>query len=234
MTSSIQVSPITSYYLRKLCEQRRECSAPSLADSSNSVGVQWDFNQALKDFYGNPEQLAIAIQQLEIFVNLHRQFISDKKNRPEQIEELENKIFILLGWISSPSKAAATSLTMPRSRVSPELGEATQISITAEEMLDILNHLRACSTSYLGVTLTINYLIASRPDCEWLDQFQVHQSQPLTYTGSLLSKLTPDQVQDAKDWVASFIRSCTRIIATFPQFLDKKKLRKLMSTKPSS
>lgn len=233
MNLSSQLSPMTGYYLRKLHENRLERASMSSQNASCSVVAQRDYNEILRGLYNNNDQLAITIQRLEAFVEIHKKFVSDRNTQAEQIEAIEDQIFTLLGEPSISSKNSQTLLTESDSLSSTESRENDQVTITVGEFIEILVYLRESAKSYLGTTVATNYLNASRPDREWLNQIQINQSKPISCPTSLTLELTATQVQESKQWVVDFTRSCSQIIVSFPQFIDRKKLNKLMSIKLS-
>lgn len=233
MTLSSQLSPMTGYYLRKLHEHRYERASLSSQNASCSVAAQRDYNEVLRSLYNNNDQLAITIQKLEAFVEIHQKLVSDRNAQAEQIEAIEDQIFTLLGEPSVSSKSSPILLMESDSSSSMESQEVDQVTITVGEFIEILSYLRESAKSYLGATVTTNYLNASRPDREWLNQIQIDQSKSISCPTSLTLELTSTQVQESKQWVVDFIRSCSQIIVSFPQFLNRKKLSKLMSIKLS-
>ncbi len=101
---------------------------------------------------------------------------------------------------------------------SPQPLEAREITI--EELLKNLNYLSQLSNRYLGNTTTTRYWELSRPQFEWLKQFQINRSAQITFSGSLQELINLSQYQWIQEWMKAFIASCRQIIQDFPQIID--------------
>jgi hypothetical protein len=101
-------------------------------------------------------------------------------------------------------------------------------TVTLKELLVALNDLSQFTTQYLGTAVITNYWKASRPDTDWLNNFQVDRSAQITFAGSVVQTMTQpiDSQQQAwiQAWVAAFIQRCARVIRDFPDIVEQKAL----------
>ncbi len=95
--------------------------------------------------------------------------------------------------------------------------------VTLKELLAALNQLSQFTTQYLGTAVIYNYWKSSRPDQDWLQQFQINRNAEISYSGTLTyaSLLEPEQTQWVKNWVQAFIERCTRVIRDFPALVEQ-------------
>lgn len=99
--------------------------------------------------------------------------------------------------------------------------------VTLKETLAALNHLSQFTTHYLGTAVIANYWKSSRPEVEWLDQFQITRGAEITLaeTGQaeamLQATVSPQQIQWIQTWVSTFINRCTRVIRDFPLLVEQ-------------
>lgn len=99
-----------------------------------------------------------------------------------------------------------------------------------QELIDVINHLSQFTTQYLGVPVITNYWKSSRPEGEWLQQFQVARSGQITFIGesSALEKSVSDsELETIRDWVAHFIRRCSQAVRYYPALVEQHALTDL-------
>lgn len=114
--------------------------------------------------------------------------------------------------------------------------------VNIKELLTALNHFSQFTTQYLGNTVVTNYWKSTRPDVEWLNNFQIDRSAQLTFVeaGSSNSAqvISPEQHQWVQAWTAAFIQRCSRVIRDFSTIveqraLDDRQKKLLLSDKPN-
>jgi hypothetical protein len=100
----------------------------------------------------------------------------------------------------------------------------TDLKPDLKELLIALNHFSSLATQYLGPTMVANYWQASRPNNEWLDQFQVDRTARIMFVNQLSSDgsltITSDQHQWLQTWVKTFIERCSKVIRDFPRLVN--------------
>ncbi len=90
---------------------------------------------------------------------------------------------------------------------------------TIKELLDRFSPICKCSNRYLGSIMTAKYFHSSRPNFDWLKQFEINKSNQITFEGSLEDSVSPLQLRWFQAWINNFIESCSQIIKDFSQLI---------------
>ena len=93
-----------------------------------------------------------------------------------------------------------------------------------EELLNAFKYLNDGANRYCGSKMTARYWESSRPDFEWLQQFQVNASGKITFSGNTTEPLTSVKLRYCQKWLDTFIDSCSKIIQEFPTLLDSSQI----------
>lgn len=96
--------------------------------------------------------------------------------------------------------------------------------ITNKELLKALNNLSGFSSNYMGVKLTAKNLRLTRPNFEWLDNFQINQSAKIEFLNIIIEPVSALQHQWIKQWTAAFIKLGSQILQDFPTLIEQKGL----------
>ena len=99
-----------------------------------------------------------------------------------------------------------------------------EVKVTVEELLKALNHLSRFNSNYIGTKLTANYWQLTRPNFDWLDNFQINRSAEIAFSGAIAEAVSASQHQWVKEWTAAFIKQCSRIIQDLPTMIEEKAL----------
>ncbi|MDX2241916.1 MAG: hypothetical protein NW224_14620 [Leptolyngbyaceae cyanobacterium bins.302] len=122
----------------------------------------------------------------------------------------------------SPKPPLDTSTNGSTPAVSPAKAANLNEAIVA------LNTLSQFTTQYLGTHVIANYWKATRPQQEWISQFQVDRTAQISLMNAtpqqLQTLLTPDQQAWLQEWVANFIKRCSQVIRDFPTLIQQKAL----------
>lgn len=98
-------------------------------------------------------------------------------------------------------------------------------SATLQDVLAALNHLSMFTTQYLGIPIIVNYLKSTRPDQEWLQQFQIDRAAHVSFSSTESDiSLSTEQQQWIRDWMAAFIRRCSKVVRDFATIVEQKAL----------
>ncbi len=101
-------------------------------------------------------------------------------------------------------------------------------TIELKELLAALNHLSEFTTQYLGTAVITNYWKSSRPDIDWLHNFQVDRSAHLVFASPISQStnqpITAQQQEWTQEWVAAFIKRCSQVIRDFPSIVNQRAL----------
>jgi Pentapeptide repeats (8 copies) len=89
-------------------------------------------------------------------------------------------------------------------------------SIVLDKLLAQFNHLVAQSNRFLGPTITKKYFNSSRPDFDWLNQFQISSDNQISFSDNISNVLSLEQSNYFQQWIDAFTQTCSRIIKNFP------------------
>lgn len=114
---------------------------------------------------------------------------------------------------------------------------------TLKDFLNALNQLCDFTTQYLGAPVIVNYLKSSRPDVEWLHQFQIERfakrnsegisstksegSPQIIFLGELSKTeqpLTEQELDCLRHWTTAFVRRCSLVVRDFDALIEQKAL----------
>ena len=93
---------------------------------------------------------------------------------------------------------------------------------TVQELLNRFSIICDCSNRYLGSTMTAKYFYSSRPDFDWLNQFEINKSNQITFEGISADSVSSLQLHWFQKWINNFIESCSMIIKDFPKLIASK------------
>ncbi|MEM8779057.1 MAG: pentapeptide repeat-containing protein [Cyanobacteria bacterium P01_G01_bin.49] len=107
----------------------------------------------------------------------------------------------------------------------------THPTITVQKLLEILSHLSQTSRRYLGKTMTQKYWDSSRPNFQWLEQFEMNSSGEIMHQDDLEAIITSSQLQYLQTWINNFTQSCCQIFKNYPKMLDAQLISLVISPK---
>lgn len=87
---------------------------------------------------------------------------------------------------------------------------------TLDELLAQFNHLYSYSSKYIGRIIATKYFHSSRPNFDWLNQFEINNSNQIVFQGTVSSFISPEKLYWFQEWMNSFTKSCSSIIKDFP------------------
>jgi uncharacterized protein YjbI with pentapeptide repeats len=91
--------------------------------------------------------------------------------------------------------------------------------LAADKLLADFNHVYQCSNKYLGTAISTRYFHASRPDIDWLKQFQIDKSNQITFAGTFSSSIDSEQLHWFQKWLDSFAQSCALVVKDFSKLI---------------
>ena len=90
---------------------------------------------------------------------------------------------------------------------------------TIENIVAHFNNLYKYGNRYLGRTITAKFFNSSRPEFDWLKQFNINQHNQITFEGNLKDSVSSKQLDWLQAWINNFIKSCSYIIKDFSQLI---------------
>ena len=94
-------------------------------------------------------------------------------------------------------------------------------NITIKDLLDALNHMSKFTSNYLGTKLTANYWQLTRPNLEWLENFQINHTAEIAFLVASTKFVSPTQSQYVKEWTTAFLKKSSQILKHLPKLIEK-------------
>lgn len=125
---------------------------------------------------------------------------------------------------ASQAAASRTAASQTASQTAPTATKSNAVSAPPQdykldELLDALNKLSHFTTQYLGKVVVTNYWKSTRPDASWLKEFEVDRNGQISHPQRSTLSCKPEQVQQMREWVATYIKRCKQVIRNFDQML---------------
>ncbi len=206
----------TCYYLRKLLQQEAAelkailnqksgfCfnSQGTLEKLLHSVFLEETLADILQTLYADSTEIYTKVQQLEELTVLHQNVISINPFDYGRLNEIKRQIALILGF--------------------------KLIVVKIEDLVIALNQLNSFSNSFLGAILTFNAWQSTRPQFDWLDNFQVNRAtKNITFSGITTSTADAIQLQWIQEWVSAFIYQISQTIRDFAISVEEKRIGEL-------
>jgi hypothetical protein len=125
-------------------------------------------------------------------------------------------------WIEADLSTAISTLSAQLQSALTAAGSPSSPSL--QECLSVLNQLCEFTTQYLGAAVIVNYLKSSRPDIEWLHQFQIERAPQITFLGELSKMeqpMTQQEIEWLRKWVSAFIRRCSQVVRDYALIVEQ-------------
>lgn len=215
MNSITKPSFATCYYIRKLLHQDADelksivtqkvgfCvnSQATLEQLLRSVYLEDNIEQLLQRLYLEQIELYKNIRQLETLTVRHREIIAQNKLPAKELTEIERQIFWILGF--------------------------KLVVVMIEDLVNALNRISRVSNKYLGTTLTFSKWQSTRPNVEWLNNFQINRSAEIAFLGSTAETISLVQLQSMQEWVTAFNHQVSQIVRDFAMIIERQKIGEL-------
>jgi hypothetical protein len=88
-------------------------------------------------------------------------------------------------------------------------------------ILSALNYLSHFVSNYLGQKITSNFWNISRPENEWLFQFEINCNCEIKFRGDRDNKINSLAILSLREWTRRFMNQCCKLIHDLPKRLEK-------------
>jgi hypothetical protein len=216
MSVSTRLSPMASYYVRRLVQSRKGLLEQVLQDTALLEAALLEPEMFLSRLSLEPLERLQRVNNLEIFARAYQNLSKDSRH-PEETKEVEKQILASLGL----------DQLLDSSVVEVVLSAEAPQALTAGLALEIMQSLLSSGSSYLGPKITGEYWALSRPSKEWLNAFVMNSTHHLLWSGSREAVFTEEEQVDLQIWVKTYIKKCSQIIHGFHEMIDLEKLKPL-------
>lgn len=148
------------------------------------------------------------------------------------------KTFEALTKTTSNNKTYPAAKTTESYNLGKSPSTSLEANVTLEELLNALNYLIKFTSKYMGKRLTIDYWKSTRPQLDWLENFEITSSAEISFSGVIKKPISTLQHMWIKEWAAAFIKHCSQIIQDLPTMIEQKGLderkKSLLLSPPAS
>lgn len=218
MSSSNKLSPMASYYVRRLIQSHKDLF-PTTTDSTASDLMLLEPEEILYRVVTNPSERLQRVNNLEILARAYQNLTSDGRH-PEQLKQVERQILLLLGFSDS-----AISGTRQKSEVAPTpLPAEVRNAITIAKSVEILQALLKSGELYLGPRISGDYFMSTCPESLRSRGFGFKENHQLQVSRPMTDILEGQEAEDFKTWIKLYIRRCSGIINGFDALVNPEHL----------
>jgi hypothetical protein len=168
----------------------------------HSVYLEEVLEQILQTLYADATEISQKVQQLEQLNERYQKTVVNNPFNYSQLGEIKRELFCILGF--------------------------QVIIVEIEDIIVALNQLSHFSTSYLGNILTLNTWQSTRPQVDWLNNFQINRStKKFTFSGTIVETADAIQLQWIQEWVSAFIYQISQTFKDFSISVEQKRIGQL-------
>lgn len=216
MNTIIKPGFSTCYYIRKLLLQHSDdlksllnqptgfCfnSKETLEQLLYGIYLEETLAEILQTLYAESTEISTKVQQLEYLTSLHQNSVTNNSLDYERISEIKRQLFWIIGF--------------------------KRIVVKIEDTVEALTQLNQFSSSFLGSILTLNAWQSTRPNFDWLENFQINRStKKFTFSGIAGQTANAIQLQWMQEWVTAFIYQISQTIRDFAISVEQNKVGEL-------
>ncbi len=158
--------------------------------------------QLLQTLYTDADGISTKVQQLEQLNERYQKTVVNNPFNYSHLGEIKRQVFCILGF--------------------------KVLVVKIEDIVVALNQLNHFSTSYVGNVLTLTTWQSTRPQVDWLNNFQINRStKKFTFSGTSAETADAIQLQWIQEWVSAFIYQISQTIKDFSISVEQKRIGQL-------
>jgi hypothetical protein len=215
MSSSNKLSPMASYYVRRLIQSHKEALLQTTVDPNFSEIILLEPEEIIKRLVADSSEHFQRINNLEILARAYQNLTSEGRH-PQQLKEVEKQILLLLGISSAVTQAVQANtqrLAAPEDFIPKEF--------TVAKAVEILKGLSKCGEQYLGPKISRDYFMNSCPPSLQQNGFSFQENYQLKVNRSMTDTLQGSELEDFKQWIKAYINRCSSIINGFDDLVNQ-------------
>jgi hypothetical protein len=215
MSSSNKLSPMASYYVRRLIQSHKDL-LHTMTDSAPPDLTLLEPEEILQRVVPNPSERLQRVNTLEILARAYQNLTTDGRH-PEQLKQVERQIFQLLGFSDAERLGANQK---PEVAAAP-LQTAIRQEFTIAKSVEILEALLQCGERYLGPRISRDYFVGSCPESLQIKGFGFKENHQLKVSRAMTDTLQGQEAEDLKAWIQLYIDRCSGIIHGFDALVNQ-------------
>jgi hypothetical protein len=215
MSSSNKLSPMASYYVRRLIQSHKEVILQTTADPNFSEIIALEPEEIIKRLVADASEHFQRINNLEILARAYQNLFSEGRH-PQQLKEVEKQILSLLGFPNAVSLAIQAN---PQQVAAPDTFIPKEVTIA--KSIEILKGLLKSGEQYLGPKISKDYFVNSCPPSLLQSGFSFQEGAQLKVNRSMTDILQGQELEDFKGWIKAYINRCSSIINGFDNLVNQ-------------
>ncbi len=215
----MNISPVTRYYVRRLLAEHPAIQSYVSRDT-HPLGIEEEYLER----YIHLDHLTYPqLNQLEFLIELHQKIKLNEPHQTHQLQQIEQKIFDLIGIELPVSHNALADLMSFFSQVA-KTQEQISTPTVSHESVNLADYYEYCrritevAVHYLGKRIVTNYWLLTQPRESWLAKIQVDQFHNRNFTPHD-QLLTNHEAETLQQWIHDFIQHCCPVLPTLPRLL---------------
>lgn len=216
MSLSNKLSPMASYYVRRLIQSHKDL-LHTMTDPDASDLTLLEPEEILHRLVTNASERLQRVNNLEILARAYQSLTTDRRH-PEQLKEVERQILLLLGFSDG---AIAGSHQKPEVATATPLETVIRKEFSIAKSVEILEALLKCGELYLGPRIAKDYFSGSCPESLQLKGFEFKEDHQLKVSRAMTDTLQGQDAEDFKAWIKLYMSRCSSIIHGFDALVNQ-------------
>jgi hypothetical protein len=217
MSSFTKLSPMASYYIRRLVQSQKEVILQAGSDPTLLDVLLLEPEDMLQRLALSDTERSQRTNNLEILARAYQSLVTDGQH-PGEVSEIEKQLLATLGLPTG----------MPVSQEPPDLNSSpVRKAITVDRATEILKGILGIGSKYLGPRIARDYFIAAWPESIPMKDFILEEGNRLSPNRPKADILSEQELEDIQLWVKTYTKKCSAIIHGFHKFMDKTHLEEL-------
>jgi hypothetical protein len=213
MSSSTKLSPMASYYVRRLLQLQKDAVKRSGADAALLADLQLDPEELIERLALSSTERSQQVNSLEILARAYQSLVTDGTHANEA-NEIGKQILSTLGLNNLSLSVSVSADGQP----------ALRKDLTVGQGLEILQSILGNGEKYLGPRIAKENLVAARPTNLPPDDFVLNEGERLRVSRPGTTILSPEEFEALRSWVKAYNHKCSEIVHSFYKFFDRKVL----------
>lgn len=213
MNSSNKLSPMASYYVRRLIQQHKTWLLQTMENIVLPEEKLLEPEEILNDLIANPSERLQRLNNLEILARAYQSLAADGRH-PEQLKEVEKQVLLTLGFsnllgLEEEKRPKIVDVQIP-----------THKEYLIATVIEISQDLLKSGEMYLGPKISRDYFVSSCPPLLRSKGFSFQDDGQLKVSRAVTDMLQDEEIEDFRQWIKLYINRCSSIIHGFEALVN--------------